>query len=406
MMSPKIASLRVWFWISVCICPAQSRPQDEAPLWTQPVLTDDLSRTSPGIAPSLLDGVRAGAAFLNTDQLMIYTVESTGHLSSRSSPETSSAFRLHVFVLDAKSGEVALTRDWGTRRHNSAVEVTTGGVLVKTGGIVKLYSMDFTQSRDLPLALDPNGVYFTSVSASGRTIAISHYFKKEPNWISRLDVLDAKTLAVRYSWDQYPSIFRLSMSDEKFATIGIGNGIVSLTDFGSSGRSKVVADVPSKRGCSAPVFDPKVVSDELILLRHCKDVFLLTVGGASSLLDTFSGNGSSSGPITRCEPYFGWLSTRTAKIAVGFNGRLVALSLPAIKVKKHLLAEPVVCLTALQVAVYDLNRKQRVLTVNVDPLPKNDYDFALSPDGSKLAILNDRNVSVYSVPIYPGHPAP
>jgi hypothetical protein len=49
--------------------------------------------------------------------------------------------------------------------------------------------------------------------------------------------------------------------------------------------------------------------------------------------------------------------------------------------------------------VYDLRRKQRVLTVDVDPLPKNGYDFALSPDGSKLAVLNGRRASVYSVPV-------
>jgi Tol biopolymer transport system component len=51
-----------------------------------------------------------------------------------------------------------------------------------------------------------------------------------------------------------------------------------------------------------------------------------------------------------------------------------------------------------QIAVYDLSSRERVLTVDVVPLPKNAYDFALSPDGSKLAILNDRKVSVCSVP--------
>jgi len=79
--------------------------------------------------------------------------------------------------------------------------------------------------------------------------------------------------------------------------------------------------------------------------------------------------------------------------------QLYPLSLPAIDIKKHLLTEPSVCLTGLQVAVYDLSRKQRVFTVDVDPFPKNDYDFALSPNGSKLAVLNDRRVSVYSVPV-------
>jgi len=40
-----------------------------------------------------------------------------------------------------------------------------------------------------------------------------------------------------------------------------------------------------------------------------------------------------------------------------------------------------------------------VLTLDVKPLPKVDFDFALSPDGSKLAILNDRNVTVFLIPL-------
>jgi hypothetical protein len=32
-------------------------------------------------------------------------------------------------------------------------------------------------------------------------------------------------------------------------------------------------------------------------------------------------------------------------------------------------------------------------------LPRNNGDFSLSPDGSKLAVLNDSRISVYSVPV-------
>jgi len=49
--------------------------------------------------------------------------------------------------------------------------------------------------------------------------------------------------------------------------------------------------------------------------------------------------------------------------------------------------------------LYDLHLRKRVLNLNITPLPELDYDFALSPDGSKLAVLNVRNVSVYSVPV-------
>jgi hypothetical protein len=53
---------------------------------------------------------------------------------------------------------------------------------------------------------------------------------------------------------------------------------------------------------------------------------------------------------------------------------------------------------SLRAAVYDLSAKKSVMTVSVSP-PKYYYDVALSPDGSKLAILSDDTVSVYSVPI-------
>src|SRR5215469_10200822 len=65
---------------------------------------------APGIAPSLYDGSRAGVTFLNRDQLMVYAVEPTGHLSSRRGPEISSAFQLRLSLLDAKSEHVAATQ--------------------------------------------------------------------------------------------------------------------------------------------------------------------------------------------------------------------------------------------------------------------------------------------------------
>jgi hypothetical protein len=55
-------------------------------------------------------------------------------------------------------------------------------------------------------------------------------------------------------------------------------------------------------------------------------------------------------------------------------------------------------LIAIRIAVYNLSSQKRVMVFNVNPLPTTDFDFALSPNGSKLAVLNDRDVSVYAVP--------
>ena len=55
----------------------------------------------------------------------------------------------------------------------------------------------------------------------------------------------------------------------------------------------------------------------------------------------------------------------------------------------------------MQVPVYDLMLKKRIFTFEAAPLPKNDFDIALSPDGSRLAVLNDRRLTVCSVPVQP-----
>ena len=389
------------FWIVGCILAAQPTSLRQSPDLSQEVLPD-LSHTRPGVAPHLLGSSnRAGVAFLRDGQLIVYAVEPTGQLSSRKSPELSSAFELRVSLLDVKSGKQILKRDWGTRPHDSAVQITTGGVLVQTGGIVKLYSPDFTEARDLPLTLDPNGKYFTSVSATGDTIAISHYFKKEQNWISHIDVVDASTLKIRSSWDQDPPIFYLSMTDERFITKDPFHRIVYLTRFGNTSQSKAVPLVGALRqGCPRGI-GFKMVSDESIVLWDCNEVLLLSRSGVFSALDSFTDSASAGPAGSQCGTYTPSMFNKVAMVAS--DAPLVALSLPAIKVKKHLLTEPSVCLTGLQVAVYDLSRKQRVFTVDVDPLPKNDYDLALSPDGSKLAVLNDRRVSVYSVPVPPSN---
>jgi len=86
-------------------------------------------------------------------------------------------------------------------------------------------------------------------------------------------------------------------------------------------------------------------------------------------------------------------------VAIYQNGKLVAVSLDSMDVKKHFRSEESVRRVSTPLVLYDLHLRQRVLNLNITPLPEHDYDFVSSPDGSKLAVLNVRNVSVYSVPV-------
>src|SRR5580700_7634432 len=169
-----------------------------APIWRQQVLPD-LGHNR----HATFDTNRAGVTFLNNEKLIVYGVAlNTGQLSSRKSLDISSPFRLNVWLLDAKSGALVLTKDFGTRVHDSGVQVTTGGVLVKTGEVVKLYSPDFTEVQDLAMPLDQGAWMITSVSPTGKTILVNRV-NQHLN-LSQFDVFEADTLKIRQSWRQSP----------------------------------------------------------------------------------------------------------------------------------------------------------------------------------------------------------
>ena len=48
-----------------------------------------------------------------------------------------------------------------------------------------------------------------------------------------------------------------------------------------------------------------------------------------------------------------------------------------------------------RILIYDTNLRKRISSVQVVPIPKGDYDFALSRDGSKLAVMIDDHLNIY-----------
>jgi len=183
----------------------------------------------------------------------------------------------------------------------------------------------------------------------------------------------------RYSWSESPPLYHhlYSISDEAIAAVDSSNIIVS--EFGT----KRWRTAGKGSGFCASHNMPTLYSDKQ-LVYGCDKFTATSTDGHVLMTDSFPTGDASSGKTT-----------------VAQAGRFVAISVDTTKVKTNLLSEPSVRITATHIVVYDLVLKKRVLTVSVEPLPKNDYDVALSPDGSKLAILNDRNVSVCSVPVQP-----
>jgi hypothetical protein len=370
--------------ILACLCgtgwsfAAQPRLADrESPIWSTKVLAE-LGRGR-RVFTRFPDPSRDGVVFSNDSHLIVYEVDQdAGKQSAHTTAEILRPFVLRLTLLDSDSGQVVVRREERTRVQETQVFATAAGLLVKTGGLMKLFSADLSHDRDVPFSIDRDSGIRINVSVTGKTIMLNDVIPEPLNrFHSHFTVLDAATGKVRYSWNEAPPLYHhYSISDGKIAAVDLNNGSIVVSDFGSSRWTKV--GEPS--GLCSSMNMPTLCSDQQFVYG-CGKFIAKSIDGHVLMTDSF--------PIG---------DTSSDKTTVAQNGRSVAVSLDTIVVKKHLLAESSVRVMAAHIVVYDLILKKQILTVNVNPLPKNDYDFALSPDGSKLAILNDRKVSVYSIP--------
>jgi hypothetical protein len=166
-----------------------------------------------------------------------------------------------------------------------------------------------------------------------------------------------------------------SSSDASIAAADFNQEHILFSEFGS-GRWKAISGRP-KLTC---IGLPTLVTDNS-LVNGCKEFSYMSSDGSLIFQDVFLKG-----------------EALVRKIAVSQSAKAVAVSLDRTKGSDFWDTGKGMKLVATYVLVYDLPIKKRALTVEVNPLPKSDYDFALSPDGSRLAILNDRRVTVCSVP--------
>jgi hypothetical protein len=368
-----------------------------APLWTIVVLQQESNNFAKRTADAAMQIPRdsPGVAFLDNDRLIVYETGPTGKLSSRANPDISSAFRLHATVIDPASGRLMLTKDWGARPYGSSIQVTRSGILVRTGEVLRIVSRDFSEVQrwtypEIPNTSDSRHCdeRTISVSPTGETVMVSCYNFKLNS--AHLEVWDSNMSKAKYSWNEtrQPDVFlhSHSISDTGIAAMDLRQQNMIVTQFDSTVWKTL--DVGTNQP-ESEIFCgnfPTLVTDSW-LVNVCTNGFLLvSTDGHVLMTDPLDKMGSPT-------------HSRNRNFAISQNGQLIAVSLDGMDVKKHLRSEDRVRRISTHLVLYDLHLRQRVLNVNITPLPERDYDFALSPDGSKLAVLNDRNVSVFSVPV-------
>ncbi len=369
----------VFLW---AVIPVSSDPmpvgEGTSLIWSSQLGPENV-RGRTGISPDLIDRNRAGVIFFGGLVMQYAVTTDSSELSERDSPEVSSPFRLRALLLDASSGTILFQKDWRTRVHDSEVQATAGGVLIRTGGVIRVLSRDFTTTKMLgPLPgsqeVDEDRGVITRVSPTGNTIMVERRNQKQHT--SELTVFDSNTLQPRQAWKQ-PFLLNYadSISDSSIARKYAQKILVA--DFGSA-NWKLVAETS---GFCSGMNMPSFISNSEIAYG-CNGLVVTSTDGRVLMRDDFPKGDSQS---------------KLRSFARG--GQFIAIAIETEEIKTHLFREPGVRITARRIVVYDLTQKKNILTINVTPLPQNIFSFALSEDGSKLAILNDRCLSMYRLPI-------
>lgn len=313
----------------------------------------------------------ANVMFLNNDALVVSEEDATGELSKRETLSSTSAFVLAMQVVNASTGSSRFASNRPTRALESSVQILRDGILVRAGSALRFYNAEMKLVSQISLPEEGGDKWEVLVSNSQQTVLLRHYDSVH----NQFEALNPLTGKAELSWSAGPSWPPLplpySISDKALARVDPTQHKVLYSRFGSNRWVEV--QFPDRVGCLAfPVW----VNTTSLLSVGCGNLSVVGLDG---------------GVLTKIATPKKWAFDD--RVALSQNQEYVATKQDT--GKGGGLLDRDVKWTGSRIVVYSLSSKSPVLTVNVWPLPHDNFDFALSPDGSKLAVLTDSIVSVY-----------
>ena len=303
--------------------------------------------------------------------------ESYPVLSGRSGSDPNEPLRLRAIFLDADTGKIRSTQAWPSEsRLARIVAANEGKFVTQRGTTLTLHSSDGKELNTLRLPQEPqtpNG-WNARPSPTGKSILFedSDWRTISPkSWI----LVSADDLKVVRSWKV-----------EQTGPVGISDSTIAMTACmfpeyhcepnlkvrGLATDWKIIAPM-EKSGWRVPRF----VTDDTFFLSGTPWRLLQSDGKVILYEDApFGGGGpvSSSGEQRFILPFFK-SKGGFAALDIGAHGELTTIS------------------------VYDAPFRERsCLLVVKGPKIRGGAQLALSPDGSKLAILDEETVSVFALP--------
>jgi hypothetical protein len=353
------------------MCSGPLQPDDAKVLWAIQLPDTEPEYPTKGLAVrDLPESKTNGLAFLDNDRVVVYRVHHSGDLASRVNIDAASSFRLEAVFFKADSGATDFTKNWGAHPRDSVIRSVRGGLIVQTGSEIRFFSRDLIEISHLhfPESSDP----VIGVSPSGDTIVFNLHKSDQ----SEFQVRDGSSFELKKTWTERPTLYHpFSISDHAITVADSRQEHILLREFGSAKWRALGAFKTG--GVGWPAF----VSETLVVNANGRELSIWSVNGEQFLNDysdrheTFEDN-----PIT-----------------VSTSGSLLGVSI--VQGKGGWL-DTDVTRTGNRVAIYSTTLRRRILTLNIAPLPRRYFSFGLSPDGQKLAVLNDGVLSMFSISLH------
>jgi hypothetical protein len=309
----------------------------------------------------------AGSAFLGEDQLVTYQVFYRAERLGKRKPEDveGSPYFLRFVSFDLSHGstntlgELPATPEW------NIVKRTCCGWAIRTGNEVRLTNDDLGTRVLIPAPTKRN--FEIAVSPDGKSVLVMSWDMKRGDYV----LYDARSFTVRDRWTGSPGLAFNTISNQEI--LFSSNCEVDVAGFGEEFRQLFVCKPASK---PPYCWFAQFVSDDAIAVAANR-AFLLFDRDRQAYQETLCND-------CRIE----------MKFATSKNGAFVAVWISTEKRNAWLDSGKTV---AQEISIYDLKQWKKISTISIMPLPKHHFDFALSPSGSKLAVLDDWQLSVFPV---------
>jgi len=351
----------------------------------QPILSLDL-RTLGYLRPVAARDFRAytflqdSVAFLDDGILAVSFYRQNDHPGlSRRDGTPGSEVVFHSVLLDPLTGSVRGQRTWGNAGNwNALLPLENGSFLIQDDKWVKTYSRELKEIGSKKLGVPGDLLPRFSVSPSGHSLyEFQDWYDAKRGWITRIDVLDPATLLTKQS-KLTPGHKHETVSDNQVVYLptafkgALRLFVYSIDDSSPAkspdlfDQSNSTAKALAKSGCQSATFIDNAV---LAITGDCPSVMLIRSG--EEFAEIYSPEYRVGGEI---RPSSG--------------GQRFAFSRARMK-------EPPSRITYLELCVYDLAKRRVVFTTTVIPLPQHKFTFAISPDGSLLALQTDGLLRVW-----------